>query len=125
MPVFTDIEGGQHLDRDAQFGYLNDRVREHQDGGDPGDQRGHQEEGLVGTFKNGGREWQPKGEPEQTNVHDFMDKDLGKAIPYGVYDVAADSGWVSVGSDHRTAEFAVSCVVLRSRTLSHARLGES
>jgi transposase len=104
------IEGGQHPDRDAQFRYLNDRVREHQDSGDPVISVDTKKKELVGKFKNGGREWQPKGEPEHTNVHDFMAKDLGKAIPYGVYDVAADSGWVSVGTDHDTAEFAVATI---------------
>ena len=104
------IEGGQHPDRDAQFRYLNDRVREHQDSGDPVISVDTKKKELVGKFKNGGREWQPKGEPEHTNVHDFMVKDLGKAIPYGVYDVAADSGWVSVGTDHDTAEFAVATI---------------
>ncbi len=101
------IEGGQHPDRDAQFRYLNDRVREHQRADSPVISVDAKKKELVGKFKNSGREWQPKGEPEQTNVHDFMDKTLGKAIPYGVYDVAADTGWVSVGTDHDTAEFAV------------------
>lgn len=96
------IEGGQHLDRDAQFSYLNERVREHQDSGDSVISVDAKKKELVGTFKNAGREWQPKGQPEDTNVHDFMDKELGKAIPYGVYDVAADSAWVSVGTDHDT-----------------------
>ena len=104
------IEGGQHPDRDAQFGYLNDRVREHQDSGDPVISVDTKKKELIGTFKNGGREWQPKGQPEHTNVHDFIDKARGKAIPYGVYDVAADSGWVSVGTDHDTAEFAVATI---------------
>jgi hypothetical protein len=62
---------------------------------------------LVGAYKNGGREWQPKGQPEQVNVHDFPDPAVGKAIPYGIYDVAADAGWVSVGRDHDTSAFAV------------------
>ena len=62
---------------------------------------------LVGEFKNPGEEWQPKGEPEKVKVHDFPDKKLGKAIPYGVYDLASNEGWVSVGIDHDTAEFAV------------------
>ena len=62
---------------------------------------------LVGDFKNGGREWQPEGEPEEVRVHDFLDKELGKAIPYGVYDMTRNEGWVSVGIDHDTAEFAV------------------
>jgi hypothetical protein len=104
------IEGGQHPDRDAQFRYLNDRVREHQRAGCPVISVDAKKKELVGKFKNGGREWWPKGEPEQTNVHDFMDKHLGKAIPYGVYDVAADAGWVSVGTDHDTAQFAVATI---------------
>jgi len=104
------IEGGQRPDRGAQFRYLNGRAREHQDGGDPVISVDAKKKELAGTFKNGGREWRPKGAPERTNVHDFMDKDLGKAIPYGVYDVAADSGWVSVGADHDTAQFAVAAI---------------
>ena len=62
---------------------------------------------LVGRFRNGGREWQPSGQPEEVNVYDFIDKDLGKAIPYGVYDQTTNTGWVGVGVDHDTAEFAV------------------
>jgi len=65
---------------------------------------------LVGQFKNAGREWLPRSEPERVNVHDFMDKQLGKAIPYGVYDIGADAGWVTVGTDHDTAEFAVATI---------------
>lgn len=65
---------------------------------------------LVGTFKNGGREWRPKGEPEEVKVHDFLDPELGKAIPYGVYDVTTNQGWVSVGIDHDTARFAVEAI---------------
>jgi len=65
---------------------------------------------LVGAYKNGGREWSPAGEPEKVKVHDFIDPELGKANPYGVYDVAADTGWVSVGTDHDTAEFAVATI---------------
>jgi hypothetical protein len=65
---------------------------------------------LVGQFKNSGREWRPAGEPVRVEVHDFPDKELGKAIPYGIYDVAADSGWVNVGTDHDTAAFAVASI---------------
>jgi len=65
---------------------------------------------LVGEFKNVGEEWQPKGEPVEVNVHDFPDKKLGKAIPYGVYDLASNEGWVSVGIDHDTAQFAVTSI---------------
>jgi hypothetical protein len=104
------IEGRQHPDRDAQFRYINERVREHQDSADPVISVDTKKKELVGTFKNSGREWHPKGEPTQVNVHDFADPQLGKAIPYGVYDVSADSGWVSVGTDHDTAEFAVATI---------------
>jgi hypothetical protein len=65
---------------------------------------------LVGEFKNGGREWQPQGEPEEVRVHDFLDKELGKAIPYGVYDIGENQGWVSVGIDHDTARFATEAI---------------
>ena len=101
------IEGHQHEDRDAQFGYLNQRVGEHIAAGQPVISVDTKKKELVGEFKNGGREYQPKGSPVPTNVHDFMDKELGKAIPYGVYDVATNTGWVAVGTDHDTAAFAV------------------
>ena len=104
------IEDAQHPDRDAQFRYLNDQARDHIATGDPVISVDTKKKELVGQFKNGGREWLPRGEPERVNVHDFMDKDLGKAIPYGVYDVAADAGWVTVGTDHDTAEFAVATI---------------
>ena len=104
------IEGAQHPDRDAQFRYLNDQARDHIAAGDPVISVDTKKKELVGQFKNGGREWRPRGEPERVNVHDFMDKQLGKAIPYGVYDIAADAGWVSVGTDHDTAEFAVATI---------------
>ena len=76
----------------------------------PGDQRGHQEEGAGRGVKNGGREWRPKGEPARVGAHDFLDEELGKAIPYGVYDLAANAGWVNVGIDHDTAAFAVESI---------------
>ena len=114
------IEGGQHPDRDAQFRYLNDRVREHQQAECPVISVDAKKKELVGRFKNSGREWQPKGEPQQTNVHDFMDTDLGKITPYGVYDVAADTGWVSVDTDHDTAEFAVATIRTWWRTRGSA-----
>jgi hypothetical protein len=100
------LEGRQHPDRDAQFHYLADQVTAHIDAGQPVVSVDTKKKELVGEFKNGGREWRPKGEPVKVNVHDFPD-DVGKAIPYGVYDVAADVGWVSVGRDHDTAAFAV------------------
>ncbi len=101
------IEGRQHEDRDAQFRYLAAHVAEHASDGQPVISVDAKKKELVGEFKNGGREYQPVGEPEQVNVHDFLDKDLGKAIPYGIYDVSDNSGWVSVGVDHDTSAFAV------------------
>ena len=100
-------EGRQHPDRDAQFGYLNDQVKAHQDEGCPVISVDTKKKELVGNYRNGGREWQPTGEPTQVNVYDFIDTDLGKAIPYGVYDLAANTGWVGVGTDHDTSAFAV------------------
>jgi hypothetical protein len=97
------VEGRQHPDRDAQFGYLNDRVREHQAAEQPVISVDTKKKELVGRYKDSGRQWRPAGDPEPVNTHDFPDKELGKAIPYGVYDLAADAGWVSVGADHDTA----------------------
>jgi transposase len=100
-------EGRQHPDRDAQFQHLNRRVKAFQRQGQPVVSVDTKKKELVGQFRNGGREWQPLGQPERVNVHDFPDEELGKVIPYGVYDMAANTGWVSVGVDHDTAEFAV------------------
>jgi hypothetical protein len=104
------VEGKQHPDRDAQFRYINGQAREHLDAGQPVISVDAKKKENVGNFKNGGREWRPKGSPEQVNVHDFKDKELGKVTPYGVYDVAANAGWVSVGTDHDTAAFAVQTI---------------
>ena len=103
-------EGGAHPDRDAQFGYLNEHVKEHQAVGCPVISVDAKKKELVGEFKNGGREWRPAGQPEQVNVYDFIDKQLGKVTPYGVYDLAANTGWVAVGTDHDTAAFAVATI---------------
>jgi hypothetical protein len=100
-------EGRQHADRDAQFGYLNAAVIEHLAAGAPVVSVDTKKKELVGEYKNGGREYQPTKSPVKVNVHDFPDKELGKAIPYGIYDVAANTGWVSVGADHDTSAFAV------------------
>ncbi len=100
-------EGESHPDRDAQFEYINRQTKLFQRLGQPVVSVDTKKKELVGDFKNGGREWRPKGEPEQVRVHDFLDPALGKAIPYGVYDLAANRGWVGVGVDHDTAEFAV------------------
>jgi transposase len=101
------LEGGQHPDRDAQFIYLADQAAEHLAAGAPVVSVDAKKKELVGQFKNGGQDWRPAGAPVPVKVHDFLDPALGKAIPYGVYDIGANSGWVSVGSDHDTAAFAV------------------
>ena len=104
------VEGGSHPDRDGQFAYLNEQVAAHQASGDPVISVDTKKKELVGDFKNNGREWRPTGEPERVRVHDFKDPILGKANPYGVYDLATDAGWVSVGTDHDTAAFAVNTI---------------
>jgi len=103
-------EGPCHEDRNAQFEYLNRKCREFQDRGQPVISVDTKKKELVGDFKNGGREWQPKGCPEKVRGHDFEDKELGKAIPYGIYDMGRNQGWVSVGIDHDTAQFAVQSI---------------
>ena len=103
-------EGGQHEDRDAQFAHIAKRVTEYQAEGDPVISVDTKKKELIGDFKNAGREWQPKGTPEEVRVHDFIDPELGKVAPYGVYDLTANAGWVSVGIDHDTAEFAVESI---------------
>ena len=104
------LEGRQHPDRDAQFRRIARRVRAFQRLGQPVASIDTKKKELVGRYRNGGREWRPKGQPEAVKVHDFIDLELGKAIPYGVYDLTANTGWVSVGVDHDTAEFAVETV---------------
>jgi hypothetical protein len=101
------IEGKGHPDRDAQFQYINRRVQAFQRRGQPVVSVDAKKKELVGQFRNGGREWRPRGQPEEVEVYDFAKKDLGKALPYGIYDQTANTGWVSVGIDHDTAEFAV------------------
>lgn len=101
------VEGKQNPDRDAQFRHIHDTAAAYLAAGDPVVSIDCKKKELVGQFKNNGREWRPKGDPEPVNVHDFVDKQLGKAIPYGVYDIGANTGWVSVGIDHETAAFAV------------------
>ncbi len=101
------LEGGQHPDRDAQFRYLNDQITTFLEQQLPVVSVDTKKKELVGAFKNGGREWQPSGQPEPVKVHDFPDPAVGKAIPYGIYDVGRNTGWVTVGQDHDTASFAV------------------
>jgi len=104
-------EGTSHPDRNAQFEYINARVKDFQQRGQPVVSVDTKKKELVGDFANGGREYQPQGAPERVRVHDFVDKRLGKAIPYGVYDMTQNCGWVSVGVDHDTAEFALATVL--------------
>ena len=101
------LEGGQHPDRDAQFRYLNDQITTLLEQQLPVVSVDTKKKESVGAFKNGGREWQPSGRPEPVKVHDFPDPAVGKAIPYGIYDVGRNTGWVTVGQDHDTASFAV------------------
>jgi len=103
-------EGSSHPDRNAQFEYINNQVLAFQKQNQPVISVDTKKKELVGEFKNPGQEWQPKGEPEKVDVHDFPKKDLGKAIPYGVYDLASNEGWVSVGIDHDTAQFAAATI---------------
>jgi Rhodopirellula transposase DDE domain len=104
------LEGRAHPDRDAQFHYINRRAKAFQRQGQPVVSVDTKKKELVGQFRNGGREWQPPGQPEEVHVHDFPSEALGKVIPYGVYDETTNTGWVSVGVDHDTAEFAVETV---------------
>ncbi len=103
-------EGSQHPDRDAQFHYLNDQIHGAQQRGEPVISVDTKKKELVGDFKNPGREWRPKGTPERVRVHDFVIPEQGKAIPYGVYDLSRNEGWVSVGIDHDTASFAMNAI---------------
>ena len=103
-------EGRQHEDRDAQFRYLNDMAAGFIDDAQPAISVDTKKKELIGDFANGGSEWQPGGEPERVRVHDFMDPALGKVVPYGVYDVANNEGWVNVGDNADTAEFAVASI---------------
>ncbi|SVB62204.1 uncharacterized protein METZ01_LOCUS215058, partial [marine metagenome] len=103
-------EGTQHLDRDAQFQYLNEQVTRYQKQGNPVISVDTKKKELIGDFKNPGREWRPKGSPERVRVHDFIIPEQGKAVPYGVYDLSRDEGWVSVGIDHDTASFSVNAI---------------
>jgi len=103
-------EGASHPDRDLQFRYINAKVAAALDSGDPAISVDTKKKELVGDFKNAGQEWRPKGDPIPVRTHDFRDKKLGKVNPYGVFDIASNEGWVSVGIDADTAEFAVASI---------------
>ena len=104
------LEGGQHPDRDAQFHHINDKIREFQASGQPVISVDTKKKEPAGNFKNNGREVRPKGDPEKVRVHDFVIPELGRAAPYGVYDVTRNAGWVSVGVDHDTSAFAAQSI---------------
>src|ERR1700741_1750258 len=99
-------EGGQHIDRDAQFQYINTQAATFLAANEPVISVDTKKKELVGNFKNNGREWRRQGRPELVNIHDFIDPKLNRAVPYGVYDITNNVGWVSVGTDHATASFA-------------------
>ena len=103
-------EGASHPDRDAQFHYINERVKDALAAGEPAISVDTKKKELVGNFKNAGRAWRPQGSPEEVRVHDFVIPELGRAVPYGVYDIADNAGWVGVGIDHDTAAFAVNAI---------------
>jgi hypothetical protein len=104
------IEGTQSPDRDAQFCYLNQQVKDHQDTEDPVVSVDTKKKELVGQFTNTGQQWRPAAQPAATRTHDFPSDSLGKAVPYGIYDLTANTGWVNVGTDHDTAAFAVESI---------------
>jgi len=104
------LEGSNHIDRDAQFEYINKQAKSFIKSKQPVISVDTKKKEMVGTFRNNGREWRPKSNPEKVNVHDFIDPKLKRAVPYGVYDISNNAGWVSVGTDHDTASFAVNAV---------------
>jgi hypothetical protein len=118
-------EGGDHPDRDAQFAHIAATSGDYLAQGDPVISVDAKKKELVGDFKNGGREWRPKGEPEEVRVHDFPVPGVGRVTPYGVYDLAANAGWVSVGIDHDTAAFAVASIRRWWQEVGRARYGQT
>jgi hypothetical protein len=119
------VEGASHPDRNAQFLHISRTVMAFQGCGQPVISVDTKKKELVGAFKNGGREWRPQGMPEQVKVHDFLEPELGKAIPYGVYDLTSNQGWVSVGIDHDTARFAVEAIRRWWHKMGAARYGSA
>src|SRR5712671_1357922 len=105
------LEGSDHPDRNAQFEHINAQTQRFLEQGSPVISVDTKKKELVGNFSNDGQEWSPKATPEKTLIHDFPDEELGKAVPYGVYDVGHNQGWVSVGIDHDTAEFATDSIL--------------
>ena len=118
-------EGASHPDRNAQFEYVNNKVKEYLGSKEPVISVDTKKKELVGDFKNGGKELRPKGEPEKVRVHDFLIPELGRANPYGIYDIGLNAGWVSVGVDHDTAEFAVESIRRWWRSMGQQAYPES
>lgn len=104
------LEGAHHADRNEQFNYINTRVKEFLQRGQPVISVDTKKKELVGNFKNGGREWERKGKPQEVEIHDFATPESPKVIPYGIYDIGKNMGWVNVGCDHDTASFAVASI---------------
>ena len=115
------LEGTDHPDRNAQFDFINDQTKQRLTAGNPVISVDTKKKELVGAYKNNGTTWRPEGKPESVKVHDFIDKELGRANPYGVYDVASNTGWVSVGTDHDTASFAVETIRCWWNTMGRQR----
>jgi Rhodopirellula transposase DDE domain len=122
---FKANEGRGHPDRDAQFEHINSQVLEFQAAGQPVISVDTKKKELIGNYKNAGTEWCAEGKPRRVNGHDFEDKELGKAIPYGVYDIGANNGWVSVGVTHDTAQFAVHAIRRWWETMGRTRYPEA
>jgi hypothetical protein len=114
------MEGSSHPDRNAQFEHINRQVLQHQRVGRPVISVDTKKKELIGDFKNAGKEWRPQGRPRRVRVHDFLIPGKGKAIPYGVYDLTRNKGWVNVGIDHDTAAFAVNSIRRWWRTMGHS-----
>jgi hypothetical protein len=118
-------EGSQHIDRDAQFQYINAQAEAFLAAHEPVISVDTKKKELIGNFKNNGRQWRPKGMPELVNVHDFIDPKLSRAVPYGVYDISHNVGWVSVGTDHDTASFAVHAIRRWWKTMGKKRYSKA
>jgi len=114
-------EGSGHMDRNAQFEYISKKAGSFLTDHQPVISVDTKKKELVGNFKNAGREWRPKGAPDEVNVHDFIDPKLKRAVPYGVYDINSNTGWVSVGTDHDTAAFAVNAIRRWWKTMGKSR----
>ena len=119
------LEGNDHPDRDAQFNYINHKVKAFQRQGQPVISIDTKKKELIGNFRNGGREWRPQGKPIPVKVHDFKDQELGKGIPYGVFDMTHNEAWVSVGIDHDTAEFAAATILQWWRRMGAKRFPQA